>query len=180
MTTRQGVAIRTSAVATIIAQNTLAGAMVEQERYDDVAEADMPRVIVFAHEELDGTSKAGTAPRFKVSLHLEIQCLVIRARMADAVTDLDTLTGEVIEALLCDPVWPKQMEFIESGALIRQFKPQNERVIGDGRVTFVCKYNETYPPRVTTPLSQVDLRASATQPAGAAIGVDIILPPAEG
>jgi hypothetical protein len=157
MSTRQAVLIRNQAVATILGQATLAGVNVESDRYDSVASGDMPRVIVFGHETLQGTSKAGTAPRFKASLNMEIQCLVERAQMADAVDDLDTLTGQVIEALFCDPIWVAMSEFIETAALQRQFKTEDRMVIGDGRITLTCNWNETYPPRLPTPLSEVFL-----------------------
>ncbi len=172
-----GVVLREATVFTLLAASTIAGAAIESERVDAVAAGDMPRVLVFADEDAEGTGNGGTAPSFTVTLNMVVQCLVEGARRADAVAALDLLMMQVKDALLSDPTWLSLSAAVKSVKTTRSLKPDGDRVVGDGRLQIALEWTEIYRPRVTQPLSLVT--AATTPPAGTSpVGFTQTLPPA--
>lgn len=158
--------LRDAAVISLLAYNGIAGAAVEAERVDVVPSGSMPRIVVFADDDGQVKSRAGTSPVFDVSGTLVVQCLAERATKADAVADLDALVAQVKDCLLRDPVWLTLAGRIDRLRTQRSYKPQGERIIGDARIEITCAWVESYaPPRITTVLDGIDV--TITGPASA-------------
>ena len=172
-----GVVLREATVAVLLAAGTTAGAAIESERIDAVAEGDMPRVLVFADADAEGVGGGGTAPAFDVTLNLVVQCLVEAARHPDAVAALDLLMMQVQDALLSDPTWLSLGAAVKNVKTTRSLKPEGDRVVGDGRLQIALTWTEIYRPRVTQPLSLITV--ATTPPAGTnPAGFTQTLPPA--
>ena len=172
-----GVMLREATVSALLAAGTIAGAAIESERIDAVAEGDMPRVLVFADVDGEAAGNGGTAPIFDVTLNLVVQCLVEAARHPDAVAALDLLMMQVQDALLTSSDWLKLLTAVKSVKTTRSLKPEGDRVVGDGRLQIGLTWTETYHPRETQPLSLITV--ATTPPAGTnPAGFTQTLPPA--
>lgn len=156
--------IRELTVATLIAQQTLAGSAVESDRVDGLDDSDMPRIIVFSQEEAEGAAGPSTAPAFHVTLTLVVQALITRATKADAQADLDAIVDQIKIALLEDPVWNRQAAEIASMRVSRRFDGAADRIVGDGRVEFTLRWREEYQTRVPDVLNGINIRIDAGRP----------------
>lgn len=174
-TARMSDVVIDAAVRVLILQNTVARARVESDRVDEVAAGSMPRLIVYATDDYAGESRGGTAPRFQVTATVIVQCLVEHAQQRDAQGMLRTLIFQAMDALLCDPDWVQLTENVASVRVVRTYKAEGERIVGDGRIAFTATWRETWPPRVADKLTKVDL-TSAVQPGGAETEILIAVP----
>ena len=132
-------------VRVLKAQRTLAGDAVEADRIDGVASGDMPRLLVFWREEGEDVSGGSGPPAFAMELTLVVQALVERAARDDAVRDLDTMILQTQLALLEDPEW-NRLAAIGSMRVSREFKGDEQLILGDGRIEFVMRWRETTRP----------------------------------
>ena len=112
--TQLAIDIPAMTVRVLKAQKTLAGEAVEADRIDGVGSGDMPRLLVFSHEEGQGISPAGGPPAFAMELTLVVQALVERASKEDVVRDLDTPLLQTQLALLEDPEWNRLVSEVAS------------------------------------------------------------------
>ena len=144
-------------LSALLLANTQAGTAIEIERVDEVAAGDMPRIVIFYAEDMAGESPAGTAPRFKVTATLIVQCLVENARLRDVRNSLRVLMSQARAALLNNADWVKMTEAVHSLKIGRTYKSDAARIVGDGRLEFSLSWSETYPPDETTPLTSIYL-----------------------
>ena len=147
--------IRSTTTAILAAAGTIAGTSVDQERIDPIEPGDMPRLIVFMDQSGETDSQAGPAVRFKMTGNLTIQALVQRARLADAVTDLDTLVAQTKYALLTSTPWVELTSNVPTLRVTSTFKSGGDYVTGDARLQITAIWFETYNPDVTTPLNRI-------------------------
>jgi hypothetical protein len=150
-------------VPVLKAQRTLAGDAVEADRIDGVASGDMPRLLVFWREEGEDVSGGSGPPAFAMELTLVVQALVERAARDDAVRDLDTIILQTQLALLEDPEW-NRLAAIGSMRVSREFKGDEQLILGDGRIEFVMRWRESYQTRLGPVISGVNLQVDAGSP----------------
>ena len=150
-------------VRVLKAQRTLAGDAVEADRIDGVASGDMPRLLVFWREEGEDVSGGSGPPAFAMELTLVVQALVERAARDDAVRDLDTMILQTQLALLEDPEW-NRLAAIGSMRVSREFKGDEQLILGDGRIEFVMRWRESYQTRLGPVISGVNLQVDAGSP----------------
>jgi hypothetical protein len=155
----QAAQLRSLAATTLLAQNTIAATRVEQERTLPLAAGDLPHLNVFVDE--SGAAEYQGGPRFKVTAKLMIKGTVQRARLADAVADLDTLTYQIKDALLCDPVWIKLANQVLSFNVTGSFKSDQEQHQGEVLMTFSCEYLETIALRGPVAITGEDITTQA-------------------
>lgn len=150
-------------VRVLKAQRTLAGDAVEADRIDGVASGDMPRLLAFWREEGEDVSGGSGPPAFAMELTLVVQALVERAAQSDAVRDLDTIILQTQLALLEDPEW-NRLAAIASMRVSREFKGDEQLILGDGRIEFVMRWRESYQTRLGPVISGVNLQVDAGSP----------------
>jgi hypothetical protein len=150
-------------VRVLKAQRTLAGDAVEADRIDGVASGDMPRLLVFCREEGEDVSGGSGPPAFAMELTLVVQALVERAARDDAVRDLDTMILQTQLALLEDPEW-NRLAAIGSMRVSREFKGDEQLILGDSRIEFVMRWRESYQTRLGPVISGVNLQVDAGSP----------------
>jgi len=160
-------ALRSLTATTLIAQNTLAGGRVEQERTLPLASGELPHLNVFLDESGEAQYQGG--PRFLVTGKLQIKATLQRARLPDALADLDTLVWQIKDALFCEPGWVALANQILSYAVTASFKSDENVHQGDALITMSCQWLEIAAIRGPGPLTGVDTRinfgtAGVTEP----------------
>lgn len=148
--------IRSTTADILLAGNTIAGARVEQERVDGIAEGDTPRVIVIADQSAQTASPAGTALTFTVTLNLVIQAIVEDTDLSAAVAKLDTLTVQIKTMLLTAPAFTTLFSNVDSFRVTSSFKQGGAYITGDARILITGTWYEIYNPVPGPKLSAVN------------------------
>jgi hypothetical protein len=136
---------------------TLAGSRVQEERIDDIAYGDTPRIVIFADQNGQTESQAGTAVRFQVTINLVIQALVQHADLDATRDDLDTLVAQIKNTLFSAPSITTAMENIASFRVVSTFKGSGEGITGDARIQVTGTWRETYNPTLGPALSGLNV-----------------------
>jgi hypothetical protein len=151
----QAATIRATAARVLAAAGTLAASRVEQERIDEIAYGEGPRLIIFADQNAQTESQGGTAVRFTVTINLVIQALVQHATLDAARDDLDTIVAQTKTALLCNSEFVTLMENIASIRIVSSFKSGGEGITGDARIQLTGTWREIYQPQPGPALSLI-------------------------
>lgn len=154
--------LRDLTARTLIAQATLAEGRVEQERSLPLTDGEMPGIIVVTDESGEGQYQAG--PRFLVTGNLQIRCFVQRARLEDALTDLDTLIWQVKDALFGEPAWVRAANQILSFNVKALFKGNQNQQLGEAAIAIQCQWLERIALRDTVPLTGMNLTLQPGDP----------------
>jgi hypothetical protein len=159
-------AVRFTTASILAAADTLAGGRVEEERIDEIAYGDTPRLIVFADQNAQTESQGGSAVRFVVTVNLVIQALVQHATLDAARDNIDTIVLQIKTALLCNTTFVLTMENIVSYRIVSTFKGGGEGITGDARIQITGTWREIYQPVPGPPLSAIGVNTSQPGTAG--------------
>ena len=138
------------------------GVPVEVERLDPYPDEALPRIAVFADEQAINGARANGVPVLDITATLIVACLAVDASKSAVVATVDAMIAQIKDALLRSPAITSSVWLIEEVRTSRSFKPQAQRILGEGRVVLTVKIaRKTYNPRVTTPLAGVNVSVSA-------------------
>jgi hypothetical protein len=160
-------ALRDLTAKTLIRQRTIAGERVEQERTLPLEPGELPHLNVAIDESAEPQYQGG--PRFLMTGQLQIKGTVQRARLADALSDLDALVYQVKDALWCDGPWLALANQVLSFNAKATFKSDENQHLGEVMITMGCQWLETVTIRGAGPLAGENLTinvgsAAITQP----------------
>ncbi len=133
------------------------GVPVEVERLDPYPDEDLPRIAVFADEQAINAARANGVPVLDITATLTVACLAVDASKTAVVAAVDAMIAQVKDALLRSPTFLGSIWLVEEVRTARSFKPQAQRIVGEGRLVLTVKIaRKTYEPRVTTPFGGLD------------------------
>jgi hypothetical protein len=137
--TQLAIDIPQATVRVLWAQRTLAGDAVEADRIDGVTSGDMPRLSVFWREEGEDGSGGSGLPA--VGMEFPLACCR-RWRNGRRRRDLGSMILQTQLSLLEDPDW-NRLAAIGSIRVSREFKGDEQLILGDGRIEFAVRWRES-------------------------------------
>ncbi len=157
----------------ILAPNAPSGAPlgvpIEVERLDPYPDEELPRIAVFADEQAINGARASGVPALEITATLIVACLAVDASQIAVVALIDAMIAQVKDALLRSPAITSTIWLVEEVRTTRSFKPQAQRIVGEGRLVFTVKIGtKSYLPRVAAPLAGLDATVQAPGTLGAA------------
>lgn len=155
--------LRKTAVAALIAANTLAQTRIESARTWPTQSGAMPAIIVYDFDSNgEDQSGGGTAPFFEVTLSLTVDCRVEHASKRTAEAALDLLCAQVKLILLTPPTLIQHVNKIKSVRLAKTYAPEEaggkntEKHVFIGRFVLELVYFQVWEPTFATGLSGVN------------------------
>lgn len=154
--------LRALTASVLAAQNTLAGTRVEQERMSPLVAAEIPHLNVFMDE--SGEAEYQGYVRFRVTGKLQIKATAQRARLADAIDDLDTLVAQVKDALWGDPAWVRLANQVLSFSVQCNYRADADLHQAEALIQMSCEWREEALPRAAGPLAGLNVTLNSGVP----------------
>lgn len=154
-------AMRALTKQVLLAAQTDAGQNVETSRVAPVPSRATPFVGIYTPTEAKRSiAPAGTAPQFRATLHLHVACRVEAASKDLVEAQLDSLVGQIHDALLTSPAWTSfngSDATVEACNVAARIEYEAELHVGLATVAFELTYTDTYPANVPDGLGTMAL-----------------------
>jgi hypothetical protein len=100
-----------------------------------------------------------------MKLGMVFECITASAGLAAAEGDLETLTEQVLDGLLCNPAFTaltdangnRLVEGFTELEIIERFDGSSDRHIGTAHIGLGVQYHQVFNPVLTTPLEEITL-----------------------
>ena len=148
----KGTRIRLAAIAVLQAAGTNAGDNVLDTPLDSLAPDSFPVIAVTCTTDRQSIAAAGGPPAFRVSYVLHVGAGVTAAEQADAVQQADQLAQQIMDALLCDPVWIRLIGPVTAVSEEKSAGKGNPRYIASVVQKITASWLESYAPNATSVL----------------------------
>ncbi len=165
--------LRDTAVALLVAANTLAQDRVQSNRAADVTPEDMPFLGVYTgHEVKLLDTDGGTDPLYAATLTLNVDVRVESADLVAAETDLETLIGQVQEALLTAPAFYMPLRGARRVRKVSRIEIQSavrdgDSFLGVAQIGLDIEYSDLFTPAIPDTLATVAITIKPNPPQAA-------------